>query len=85
MTVCLRCRRPLKNPTPTGLGPVCAKVGQSLGPGERDLFPYDIDRMVHEARLRLEAFIHASAERHQHAISVAFAEATIRLTGVVLQ
>lgn len=78
MTICLRCRRPLKHPTPSGLGPVCAKAVPPLEPGVPDLFPYDLDRLVHEARQRLEAFINASAAAHRREIRKAFYDASIR-------
>lgn len=78
MTVCLRCRRPLKYPTASGLGPVCAKAGLLLQDTGRDLFPYDLDRAVHAARQRLEAYIDALAAMHLREIRRGFADTRSR-------
>lgn len=63
MTVCTRCHRPLKQPTETGMGPVCARAAriQPVPAHERDLFGYDIDKAVHAARYRLQVFIDSMA------------------------
>jgi hypothetical protein len=52
MTVCTRCLRPLKHPTATGMGPVCAKAAraQPVEAVERDLFGYDLDKAVRAIR-----------------------------------
>lgn len=59
MTICIRCHRPLKNPSPTGYGPVCAKASkaQPVPPHERDLFGYDIDKAERAALYRLHVHI----------------------------
>lgn len=62
MTTCLRCHRPLKNPSIGGLGPVCAKAVQPVPEVERDLFGYDIDAAVLSAQARLAEFIDLRAE-----------------------
>lgn len=63
MTVCIRCRRPLKAPTATGMGPVCARAAraQEPVPHERDLFGYDIEKAAGAARERVRVFIEAAA------------------------
>ncbi len=59
MTVCIRCHRPLKAPTPTGMGRVCAGRANSAPPPEheRDLFGYDTEKAAHAARCRIEVLI----------------------------
>lgn len=32
MTRCIKCHRPLKAPTPTGMGPVCARAVMGVKP-----------------------------------------------------
>lgn len=54
MTICLRCHRPLKNPSPSGFGPVCAKAVKPVPEVERDLFGYDVQASSLAARERLE-------------------------------
>lgn len=70
MTVCIRCRRPLKNPTATGMGPVCARAtkAQEPAPVDRDLFGYDIDRATLVARERVGVTILLAVARAQVAV-----------------
>jgi hypothetical protein len=63
MTVCTRCHRPLKQPTETGMGPVCSRAARAepVPAHERDLFGYDIEKAVHAARYRLQVHIDSMA------------------------
>jgi hypothetical protein len=57
---CIRCHRPLKLPTETGMGRVCAKASraQPVPAYERDLFGYDLakaqEAAVYRVRVRIE-------------------------------
>lgn len=79
MTICLKCHRPLKRPTESGYGPVCAKAAPPLPEVCRDLFGYEIELAVQAAQVRLEFFIAIRAARERHAIGVEFSEARKRL------
>lgn len=59
MTHCIKCRRPMKHATPTGMGPVCAKAAGKPVPTEhdRDLFGYDTAKAEQAARERLRVWI----------------------------
>ena len=58
MTHCIKCHRPLKHPTASGMGRVCEKRAAPIPPVERDLFGYDIAKAVERAldvlRVRIE-------------------------------
>lgn len=82
MTICIKCHRPLKHPTESGLGPVCAKTANPSQEVERDLFGYDLDKAVMAAKTRLEFFITIRVAQERNAIRVGFDGARKRL-GVV--
>lgn len=79
MNTCLKCHRPLKRPTESGYGPVCAKAATPLPEVSRDLFGYELEFAVQAALIRLEFFIAIRAARERHAIGVDFSEARKRL------
>ena len=83
MTVCIRCRRPLKQPTETGMGPVCARAvrAQPVPEHERDLFGYDIDKAVHAARYRLQVQVEVAAAEAHMAVRKGFHGARVLLLG----
>lgn len=66
MTVCIRCHRPLKWPSPTGMGPVCAsRAAKPVPAHEPDLWGYDIAKGEEAARYRLQVLIEGlAAEAH---------------------
>lgn len=67
MTTCIRCHRPLKRPTETGMGATCAKKSkaQPVPAHERDLFGYDLDKAANAARYRLQVHVEGmAAEAH---------------------
>lgn len=77
MTTCIRCHRPLKHPTETGMGAVCARKVKAVPvpAHERDLFGYDIEKAVHAARYRLEVHVAVLAEDARQAVRREFAAA----------
>lgn len=79
MTTCLRCHRPLKNPSIGGLGPVCAKAATPVPDVERDLFGYDIEAAALAAQARLAEFIDLRAELAKFQIRRDFGDARRRL------
>lgn len=84
MTVCTRCHRPLKQPTETGMGPVCARAArvQPVPAHERDLFGYSIDLAVKAALYRLQVHIDSMAAEHSMALKASFREALARIREV---
>lgn len=80
MTTCIRCHRPLKHPTETGMGAVCARKAKAVAvpAHERDLFGYDIEKAVHAARYRLQVFIDGAAVEALVAVRRGFREARER-------
>lgn len=81
MTTCLRCHRPLKTPTESGLGPVCEKLARPVPEVVRDLFGYDEAAAALAAQARLAEFIDLRTELAKFQIRRDFA-ATRRLLGV---
>lgn len=82
MTTCIRCHRPLKRPTETGMGPVCAKATKAQAlVHERDLFGYEIDKAVEAALFRVELRIAVTAAEARKAVSRAFHRARVELLG----
>lgn len=79
MTTCLRCYRPLKHPTESGLGPVCARAVETVQEVECDLFGYDIDAAALAAQARVTEFIELKAAESRWLIKMAFRGARIRL------
>jgi hypothetical protein len=80
---CTRCYRPLKNPSPTGMGRICSKAvnAEPVPPHERDLFGYDLDRAFHAARYRVRVHIEVMAAEARMAVTRDFAAARVRLLG----
>lgn len=79
MTICLRCHRPLKRPTESGFGPVCAKVVQPVQEVERDLFGYDIEAAALAAQERLAEFIAVRCAVARLEIRYSFLAARVKL------
>lgn len=79
MTICLRCHRPLKRPTESGFGPVCAKAFQPVPDVERDLFGYDIEAAALAAQERLAEFIAVRCAVARHEIRYSFLAARVKL------
>lgn len=79
MTICLRCHRPLKNPSIGGLGPVCAKAVQPVPEVGLDLFGFDIEAAVLAAQARLSQFIAGRSALANYEIHRDFYEARQRL------
>lgn len=81
MTVCVRCHRPLKHATETGMGAVCARKAKkaAVPAHERDLFGYDIDKAVHALRYRVGVLIESLAVEASMAVKHAFHDARVRL------
>lgn len=84
MTVCVKCHRPLKAPTPTGMGPVCSRRAQvqPVPDHERDLFGYSVDKAVAAARYRLQVHIDSMAAEAHMALRASYREALERVRGV---
>ncbi|MEO8391205.1 hypothetical protein [Polaromonas sp.] len=84
MTVCTRCHRQLKQPTETGMGPVCARASriQPVPAHERDLFGYDIDKAAHAARYRVQVLIDSMAAEASMAMRASFQAELGRIRGV---
>lgn len=83
MTICLRCHRPLKNPTESGYGRVCAKLAKPVPDVDIDLFGYDVEAATEAARARLVEFIAFQAWQAHRAVSDGFLDARKRLIWVV--
>jgi hypothetical protein len=79
MTTCIRCHRPLKRPTESGFGPVCAKVVQPVQEVECDLFGYDVEAAALAARERLSHFIAGRVVLAKYSIRRDFYEARQRM------
>lgn len=83
MTTCTRCHRPLKRPTETGMGPVCAKAtkAQPVAAVDRDLFGYDVDKAWFAASYRVQVHINSMAAEAYIAVAHGFQAARERLLG----
>lgn len=83
MPVCIRCHCPLKVPTATGMGPVCARAARAQAPQkhERDLFGYDVEKAAQAALERIAISVEVSAANAHMAVKRQFAEARVRLLG----
>lgn len=83
MTTCIRCHRPLKRPTETGMGDVCARKtkAQALQEPVRDLLGYDLDMAEAFARERVQVTIAAGAADAHMAVRRAFIRARVQLLG----
>lgn len=58
---CLKCHRPLKHSTPSGLGPVCGKAAKPIPEVDRDLFGYDVAAAAQAAVERLRVHVQGAA------------------------
>lgn len=72
---CIRCHRPMKHATTSGMGPVCGKSAKPLPKVERDLFGYDVTAAAEAARETVRVHIEALAVDAQLEIRHAFAAA----------
>ena len=83
MTVCVKCHRPLKAPTPTGMGSTCARKAKAVAPAahERDLFGYSIDAAVSAALGRLQVHIESMAAEAHMEVRKGFHRARVLLLG----
>lgn len=81
MTTCIRCHRPLKAPTATGMGEVCARKSREVPvpAHERDLFGYDLEKAVNAARYRLRVQIEGEAAEVLMAVRHGFRDARVAL------
>lgn len=81
MTHCIRCHRPLKRPTETGMGEVCARKAKEVPvpDHERDLFGYSIERAVAAAEYRIGVHIAVLVEDAHQAMRRSFRAARERL------
>lgn len=80
---CIRCNRPLKHGTATGMGDVCARKARAQAPQavERDLFGYDIAGAVEAARERSAVRIAVATVEAHMAVRCQFRAARERLLG----
>jgi hypothetical protein len=79
---CIKCHRPLKAATETGMGPVCsARYAKPVAPHERDLFGYDTEKAAEAARYRVGVLIDGLAEDARAAVRDGFHAARVRLLG----
>lgn len=80
MTHCIRCRRPLKKPTESGMGPVCARRAPPAPVREeRNLFGYDVEKAAHVARAAVAVQIEQQAIAAHSALRAQFRAARVRL------
>lgn len=79
MTRCIRCHRPLKRPTESGMGRICETRSAPAPVHERDLFGFDIDKAVQAAQHRLAVHIESMTVEARVAVRVAFRRARVRL------
>lgn len=79
MSYCVNCHRPLRLPTPDGLGPKCRKTAKPIPEVERDLFGFDVPAAALAAVERLRALIEASAAGARIELRHEFAAARRRL------
>lgn len=78
---CTRCHRPLKRPTETGMGDVCARKAKAVPvpAHERDLFGYDLGKAEQAARYRLEVHVAVLVEDAHQAVRRGFRAARERM------
>lgn len=70
---CLRCHRPLRHPTDSGMGRVCAKrVDQPQHDDCRDLFGYDTEKAAAQAVERVTAHVEVMAQAASRAVRAGF-------------
>lgn len=81
MTTCIRCHRPLKRPSESGMGPVCAKKAgvEPVREHERDLFGYDLEKAHRAALYRVNVLIESLTAEAHAAVRKSFREARVLL------
>lgn len=80
MTVCVRCHRPLKHPTESGMGRVCAaKSAPPVVSAGRDLFGMNLDADIAAAQYRVRTYVEILAAEAHMAVKHGFAAARRRL------
>lgn len=78
MTTCIRCHRPLKRPTESGMGSTCAKKVKAIPEHDCDLFGYELDKAVESAHERVKRHIAATTAEAHIALRRQFREARVR-------
>lgn len=83
MSVCIKCRRPLRIASPDGYGPVCRKTAAAIPvPAyEPDLFGLDLDRAFDAAQFQVDLRIAVMAAEAYIAVAHGFRAARERLLG----
>lgn len=76
---CIRCHRPMKHATATGLGPVCGKAVAPTPTVERDLFGFDVPAAARAAVERVTVHVQQLAVEAHVAVRREFAAARRRL------
>lgn len=61
MTRCIKCHRPLKHATASGMGPVCGKTAKPTPTHERDLFGFNVALAAEAATVRVRVRIEVLA------------------------
>lgn len=79
MSYCANCHRPLRLPSPDGLGPKCRKTAKPIPEVGRDLFGFDVAASCEAALERLRLHIEASAAGARIGLRSEFAAARRRL------
>lgn len=79
MTHCIRCHRPMKHASESGLGPKCAKTVKPVEKHERDLFGFNEALACEAARARVHVLIESLTVSARIAVRHEFAAARRRL------
>lgn len=79
MTHCIKCGRPMKHATKSGMGPKCEKRSPPAPAVERDLFGLNIEWAAQVALLRVLVLIEERAAEAQMAMRWDFLSARARL------
>jgi len=80
MTTCIKCHRPLKHATASGMGRVCESKSRPVPvPVYRDLFGYDVEKAAQAAGARVQVHIESLAADAHAAVRRGFREARVRL------
>lgn len=81
--ICVRCHRPLKHPTATGMGRVCAAKCAASAPVivERDLFGYDLAGAIRAAQDRLAVQVAGAVAAAHMDVKRQFRAARVALLG----
>ncbi len=78
MIICLRCHRPLKRPTESGFGPVCAKAVVPVADVECDLFGFDEAAAAALAQARQALWLDARVAQERREVAAEFKAAWAR-------